>query len=244
MAPRVDWFFGRGLSISCGLDWSVPTAWKYLEREDQISRIKQTLRELTSSKDVDTSAIRDFLAFLSANTSSPWRHQFHTTNWDDLLQREIKNLDLTCQPHWCAETHVYHLNGSIEYQLDESHRSEFVLETDGFDARISSTEGDIAFNKLIWNRTFVVVGMSFECEVDKYLLQFLNRVQDDLPIGESNWTVVNPDSKATLAICDRLRAALPHAKTTPVNSTFEAWLKSGLPELQTCGAIVSASAPP
>ena len=41
--------------------------------------------------------------------------------------------------------------------------------------------GYIAYNKFIWSQTFVVVGMSFECQVDKYLLSALKRVEDDLP---------------------------------------------------------------
>jgi hypothetical protein len=154
-----------------------------------------------------------------------------------LLQREILALGHTVQPPWCAETHVYHLNGTVEQLPDNSRRSAFVLESDPPHARIATTEGDIAFNKFIWNQTFVVVGMSFECDVDKYLLSALQRVEDDLPIGESYWIVVNPNVEALSATCARLQAALARATIVSTASTFGAWLRAQVPELQSRGAI-------
>lgn len=186
---------------------------------------------------VDTTEIRLFLDTLATHTVKPWQHQFHTTNWDYLLQREILNLGLSIQPDWCAETHVYHLNGTVENLPDNSRRSAFVLESDGADARTSTLEGNTAFDKLIWNQTFVVVGMSFECEVDKFLLSSLRKIGDDLPVGESHWLVVNPNPEALAASCSRLKAALPHAKISAVPSSFGTWLRARLPELQARGAV-------
>lgn len=170
-------------------------------------------------------------------TVSPWRHQFHTTNWDFLLQREILALGHKVQPPWCAETHVYHLNGTVEDLPDNSRRSVFVLESDAPHARVATTEGDIAYNKFIWSQTFVVVGMSFECEVDRYLLSALKRVEDDLPIGESFWIVLNPNTDALSATCARLQVALPRAKIVGSATTFRAWIDAQVPELQRRGAI-------
>ena len=237
MAPRVDWFFGRGLSISCGLDWSVPPEWSLRHREDVISQIKLAIPIEMSSPRIHTGDIKLFLSILANKTVSPWQHQFHTTNWDYLLQREIFELNLTVQPPWCAETHVYHLNGTVEQALDNGHRSEFVLESDPPSARTATTEGNIAFNRFIWNRTFVVVGMSFECEVDKYLLKSIRNVQDDLPLGESNWYILNPDEIVLANTADRIRAALPRAKVISLHTKFRDWLDAELPELQACDAL-------
>jgi hypothetical protein len=126
--------------------------------------------------------------------------------WCREMGKTIAN-GLTTLPPWCAETHVYHLNGTVEQLPNNSNRSQFVLESDPPTARIRTIEGEIAFNKFIWNGTFVVVGMSFECEVDKYLLKSLRVVQDDLPIGESSWYIVNPDKVVLASSAGRIRAA-------------------------------------
>ena len=164
-------------------------------------------------------------------------HLFITTNWDFLLQREVLTLGHTVQPSWSAETHVYHLNGTVEELPDNGNRSGFLLETDPGEQRVSTHEANIAFGRIIWNRTFVVVSMSFECETDKFILSSLNRVEDDLPIGESEWIIVNPDRAALAAICKRIHYALPRATIRAVASSFRAWLNAGMPELQARGAI-------
>jgi hypothetical protein len=184
-----------------------------------------------------TTDIHLFLDLLANRTVSPWQHRFHTTNWDFLLQREILALGHKILPKWCAETHVYHLNGTVEDLPDNSRRSVFVLESDPPHARVATTEVNIAYNNFIFSKTFVVVGMSFECEVDRYLLSALNRVEDDLPIGESFWIVLNPNTDALSATCDRLQAALPRAKIVGNAKTFRAWLDAQVPELQSGGAI-------
>lgn len=237
MAPTVEWFFGRGLSIGCGLTWAVPAEWHALPRDDQIARIKVAVLSEMSASHIDTSDIRYFLDLLANRTVSHWRHQFHTTNWDYLLQREILALKHTVQPPWCAESHVYHLNGTVEDLPDNSRRSLFVLESDPAHVRVATTEGKIAYNKFIWSQTFVIVGMSFECEVDRYLLSAIQRVEDDLPIGESYWIVLNPDVNALTSTCARLQAALPRARVVSNATTFGEWLRARVPELQSRGAI-------
>lgn len=238
MTHTIEWFFGRGLSIGCGLTWAVPSDWHTIPREKQIDRIKAALIAEMLAPYIDTSDISNFLDILANHTVPPWRHQFHTTNWDFLLQRELLALGLKVQPPWCADTHVYHLNGTVEVLSDNSRRSQFVLESDPLDARFATLEGNIAYNKFIWSRTFVVVGMSFECEVDKYLLSVLNRVEDDLPIGESFWIVLNPNADTLTATCAKLQAALPRATILGVITTFRAWLEAKVPQLQSRGAIV------
>lgn len=237
MTQIVEWFFGRGLSIGCGLTWAVPAEWHALHRADQIESIKRAVRSKMAGNDVNTVDIQYFLDLLANYTVAPWRHQFHTTNWDYLLQRKIRSLGHTVQPPWCAETHVYHWNGTVEELADNSHRSAIVLESDPPSARVATTEGNIAFNKFVWSQTFVVVGMTFECDVDKFLLTMLQRVEDDLPIGESYWIVVNPSVAALNEACLRLQAALPRAKIIGVAKTFGMWLRDGVPVLRSRGAI-------
>ena len=236
-SPRVDWFFGRGLSIGCGLSWSVPEELNQLPRDEQISQIKTALPAEMNRPSIDCSDIRKLLRTLAENTVSPWQHLFLTTNWDHLLQREVLDLGHSVQPEWSAETHVYHLNGTVEVLPDNQNRSPFLLETDPPEQRTSSIEANKAFEKMMWNKTFVVVGMSFECEADKFLLRSLARVQDDLPIGESEWIIINPDAVALAAVSERIRHALPRSSVQAVASTLRSWLNAKAPELQARGAL-------
>jgi len=84
---------------------------------------------------------------------------------------------------------------------------------------------------------FVVVGMSFECEADKYLLRSISGVQDDLPIGESSWYILNPNGLDLANTAQRISVALPRAKITMLHKTFRAWLDEKFPELHACGAL-------
>ena len=79
--------------------------------------------------------------------------------------------------------------------------------------------------------------MSFECEGDKALLRLLNEVHDKLPVGESQWIIVNRNSIALAATVDRIQKALPGASVQPVAATFREWLKLNMPELQAFGAV-------
>jgi len=87
------------------------------------------------------------------------------------------------------------------------------LEDDPAELRTETVEGNIAFNKMIWMEVFVVVGMSFECQTDKFLLHHLNGVQGDLPIGESLWVIVNPDRSALDCVSSRIQRALPERRS-------------------------------
>jgi len=233
----VTWLIGRGLSIGCGLTWVVPAAWSELEREARIDRIKETLREEMNREYVDTKPIRSLLGILAAHTAPGWRHEFLTTNWDYLLQREILNLQLKVQPSWLANSHVSHLNGTIENLPDNAHRSPFLLEEDPPEQRCFTPEANAAYNRMIWRSVFVVVGMSFECATDRFLLSALSRVEDDLPIGEATWTILNPDDAALQSACDRIQAALPFARVHGVRTTLEMWLVDRMPTLQAEGAV-------
>lgn len=228
----VNWLLGRGLSISCNLLWAVPLEWRETPREEKINRIKTALRKEMDKPSIDCTVIRSLFVLLSAHTNQGWRHRFITTNWDYLLQREILNLRLSVLPSWLANSHVFHLNGTIENLPDNSNRSPFLLEEDSGTQRMNTVEANIVYNQMIWNRHFVVVGMSFECETDQFLLKALGRVEDDLPIGESSWIVVNPNTTALNESCQRIAHVLPHASVTPVSATLNDWLQSGTQELR------------
>lgn len=227
--------------MGCGLKWSVPPEWRNLPRCQQIELIKEAITKEMSASYIDTTDIKYFLDMLSKHTAPLWRHQFHTTNWDFLLQREILKQGYQRLPKWLAQSHVYHLNGTAENLADNSHRSSFVLESDTTEARVWTVESEKAFDKFKWSKTFVVVGMSVECECDRYLLIALNKIEDYLPVGESRWIVVNPDADTLDKTCQRLQKALPSATIKRVKSTFHDWLNKNLPELQLLGPISIAA---
>jgi hypothetical protein len=87
----VVWLFGCGLSIECGLKWTEPAEWKArYSRMERIEKIKREIRVQMDSSHVDPAPIREFLTFLKQNTVPEWRHLFITTNWDYVLQRELR----------------------------------------------------------------------------------------------------------------------------------------------------------
>jgi hypothetical protein len=181
---------------------------------------------------VDREPINRFLRSLAGRTRDNWRHLFLTTNWDFLLQSEINKFVPDVVPRWLRDSHVFHLNGTIEVQAGNSRRSEFVLPED--QARTPSLEFSIALSKMEWGRTFVVVGMGFECEADRGLFSFLNQVKEMLPSGESDWVIVNPFQAALDSARDLIQLKLPQARVKPVCATFTGWQEAqfrGLSEL-------------
>lgn len=234
----VSWLIGRGLSIACGLTWSVPAEWGDLERETKVDQIRNALRAEMDAAHVDSTPIQNFLDCLAKYTTEGWRHEFMTTNWDYLLQREIQKLGLKIRPTWMAESHVYHLNGTVELRPNHNeHGSPFLLEEDSAAVRHWTVEANVAYNRMIWRRVFVVVGMSFECATDRFLLSAIHRVEDGLPIGESQWLILNPDSRALDSARERISLALPSAHVETEDEGLESWLNCGLPQLQKVGAI-------
>jgi hypothetical protein len=210
-----------------------------LAREEQIARIKATLRDEMDEASVDCCVIRNLLGLLERHTAPGWRHLFIRTNWDYLLQREIQALcpTDTVQPLWFANTHVFHLNGTVEDLTNNAHRSPFLLEQDPAAERCAKVEANKAFGQMVLNRTVVIVGMSFQCQTDQSLLSALGRVQDVLPIGEARWIIVNPDRVTLADSCALLQRVLPRAEVKAVCATLGEWLDARVPELQARGAF-------
>lgn len=208
-----------------------------MPREEKVQKIKEDLRNAARDPSIDTSSYRKLLHNLKSRTAPDWRHRFGTTNWDCLLEKEIEGLNLKILPSWLAESHVYHINGTIEKWGDKKLRSPFLLEDDSYKQRTPPMEADDFFNFMIWGTVFVVVGMSFECETDKILLANLNRVEDDLPIGASIWLVLNPDDEILGISSPRISSALPRAKVYIAPKRFEEWIDEGMPALKDIGAF-------
>jgi hypothetical protein len=234
----VVWLFGRGLSMECGLDWTEPEEWKTkFQRLERIERIKQALPAEMAG--VDAAPIREFLIFLDQRTSPEWQHLFVTTNWDHLLQRELSafvhGLGAPRWVHRGAGSYVYHVNGTVEEGTQ--HRSCFMLQDDTGAERTATTEANYAFSYLLCEQTFVVVGMSFGCKTDQFLLRQLNKVQDEMPIGDSHWIIVNRDREASEAVSAHIRSALPNAHVESAESTFADWRHAGCPSLTEKGVF-------
>ena len=237
MKKSLTWILGRGTSVACNLKWVVPDDWKKLEREEQISLIKKQLKAEMDSEHVDTLPYNNLLSALSSRTKENWCHLFVTTNWDYLLEKEIDKLNLQVLPKWLDNSFVFHLNGTIEELEDNSNRSPFLLETDSASDREKTVEANIAFNKIAWRQYFIVVGLSFRCEMDKFTLSILNHVEDNLPIGESYWIVVNPNEAELKETMSIIQGYLPRAKFLPVEKGLNDWISSGMNELSKVGII-------
>jgi len=232
---EILWLFGRGLSIDCHLEWDVPKNWQQLPRDEKIRRIAAELRAAMDAPGVNTAPVRGFLQFLSDRTRDTWRHRFLTTNWDFLLQREINKFVPDVVPRWLRDSHVFHLNGTVEVRADNSRRSVFVLREDT--ARTPSLEFDTALANMAWGSIFAVVGMSFECEPDKALFNLLNKVRDRLPSGESDWVIVNPCQTDLDASRDLIKFKLPRASVTLVRDTLTSWQKKRFYGLKESGVF-------
>lgn len=222
--------------MACNLPWGVPAEWASLPRESKIERIKSELLAAMDAPNVDCTVIRDYLSLLENSTSRDWAHLFVTTNWDYLLQREILARGFECLPKWLLNSHVFHLNGTVE-MLDSNNRSPFLLEEDKGSQRYVTREADRAYNAMLWARCIVVVGMSFECEADRFLLAALNRAEDDVPLGEAVVIVVNPDPSALARMSKQIQVSLPRAQIRPVQQDFKSWVGKDLPELRAAGVF-------
>ncbi len=229
MTKHANWIFGRGASIACNLTWTIPSDILSLPRNEQVARIQECINNEMVKPKVDVSPYSNLLKILEKRTSASWKHRFITTNWDYLLQRTILDLGFKVVPSWLANSHVFHVNGTTEILADNRQRSHFLLESDLGQTRMPTTEANKAFNAMIWDDLFIVVGISFECQVDRFLLWALGKVENDMPIGQSLWLVVNPDKEVLAASCARIKAALPRAQVFNRCDKFDDWIKTGLP---------------
>jgi hypothetical protein len=229
------WLFGRGASISNGLGWAVPDEWNdelmqgNITREAQVERIVTAIRDQMALSGADGRTYDRLLEILQASTKQNRSHLFLTTTWDFLLHRSIVKLRLAMQPEW-LDAHVYHLNGTVE-QDGETFHSDILLETDTRERRCERPEFGIAYNKLLFARMLVVVGMSFACATDRHFLELLSADQDNVPLGEGTIIVVNFDRATLDRTVALLKASFRRATMISISSTFDEWIDSGMREL-------------
>ena len=69
------------------------------------------------------------------------------------------------------------------------------------------------------------------------MLASLNKVEDDLPIGDSVWLVLNPDKKVLDISASRIASALPRSRILILPKTFEEWIDEGMGALKDVGAF-------
>lgn len=241
MPQDCSWLFGRGASIDCGLSWVIPSKWARdyekgkIDREKHITRITNAINDVMDGLPVPTNSYRKLLDTMASRTVAQGHHKPMTTNWDYLLQREVIAWTEDNKPGWAPRflsTHstVYHFNGSAE-PGEFQNRSPFLLETDDADIRRSTYEANHAFNLLLWSTLVVIVGMSFECDIDKGLLSALRAHEDNLPIGSAHFVILDPCKKTLDDTYKKLAACFPRASGIIVNRSFSEWVNDGMSEL-------------
>lgn len=237
------WIFGRGASVACNLRWVVPSEGMARERSFQVEKIKAAVRKEMDQSTVDTEPYKLLLSALSRRTAPGWQHRFVTTNWDYLLQREISWRGFKVLPSWLEDSHVFHLNGTVEdspgAKIPEV-RSSFLLETDQGSDRTATVEFDRTLKFIEWRRHFVVIGMSFSCQIDRAFLALLHRARDSRSVGHSSWHVVNLSEEANVKVCDLIKEALPGANVTASQKGFRNFVIDGMDELARWGVLASA----
>lgn len=147
-------------------------------------------------------------------------------------------LKLKILPKWLISSHVFHLNGSIEGG-SQGNRSPFLLETDSYKDRKSTFEANQALSYMIWERLFVIIGMSFTCETDRSLISFLHSIEDQLPFGEAKWIILDSQKEILDNNYSQFKKNFPAANIIPINKKFQDWIKNGMPELAKYGVIES-----
>jgi hypothetical protein len=241
MSQGCTWLFGRGASIANGLKWEVPRDWKEdliaerITREAHVRMITERLRqEMMRITEYSTPYTRLFDT-MASSTLDGGHHRLITTNWDHLLQRDL-NIWINANSQGCAprflSVHgtVYHLNGSVE-PGDFQNRSPFLLETDSASVRNKTYEANKALNYLLWSNLIVIVGISFECDMDRGLLATLRAHEDNTPIGSALFVVVEPIKEILDSTYAKLAYCFPRADNIRVNSGFAEWINGGMPEL-------------
>ncbi|MFT6349395.1 MAG: hypothetical protein ACJAYB_002416 [Psychromonas sp.] len=237
MQSKVVWLIGRGASIACGLHWNLSESEGKLNRESQISIIKEKLPQ--AMKKVNSEPYSKLVRILEKRTTSKYFHRFVTTNWDCLLQNELSSL---CESKesvpnaFGMNSHVYHLNGTVE-DTPEDLRSKILLESDKPELRKMRFESNEAFNAILESNIFVVVGMSFECVIDRYTLAALGHHGTEMPVASSNWLLVNPSREQAEKVANEIRGYLPDTKFKFVNEGFDEWIRRGARELCDIGVL-------
>ncbi|HZM36915.1 MAG TPA: hypothetical protein VFC18_20830 [Burkholderiales bacterium] len=213
MSRHLVWLAGRGVSMSCGLDWDVPPALEAARHAGEISRaalgerIASALERAQDDAAIDCRPIDAMLERIRG--PSGWRHAFVTTNWDALLDRAL-------------ERHGFepplHLNGSVAAR-------NLLLEDDGESAREAVPQVREGLRRLAQAELVVVAGLSLASRLDKALVARLAGKHG------GRWLVVNHDAGEVRRCCAALEQRLPGCTVQAVALPFDRWVAAGLPGL-------------
>lgn len=237
------WIFGAGASVACKLRWDYPPSYHQLCHDSKnetlrahcISEIKATLAHAQKNPGVTTESHSTLVKKIRAFPSGKWKHRIVTTNWDLLLEREITfRISNTC-PVWIVDSHVFHLNGSIEKEEESNvspllQKSDFLLPSDLPSRRRKAVESNYIFNSLLWTKKIVVVGISFECSLDKGFLGALSQCEDETRIGEATWVLINKCRSTLEQIKENILKSFRASKVISVHKGYEEWVRGTMDE--------------
>jgi hypothetical protein len=214
MSRHVVWLAGRGVSMSCGLDWNVPSGLEAALRRRELSRVQLKARicdELSRAQDdasIDCGPLDTLLA--RARASDGWRHALLTTNWDELLDRTAARYGF--EP-------PLHLNGSVGGR-------NILLEDDDDRAREAVPQAREGLRRLLEADVVVAAGLSLASGLDKALLSRLAGKRG------GHWLVVNRDAAEVRRACEELRRRLPGCSVQAAELPFDEWVCAGFPGLK------------
>jgi hypothetical protein len=217
MSRHLAWLAGRGVSMSCALDWDVPPGLEAALRERKLSRFEIKARicdELSRAQDDPSIDCRPLDALLErARASGRWRHALVTTNWDELLDR-------------AAARHGFepplHLNGSVGGR-------DILLEDDDERAREAVPQAREGLLRLLEADLVVAAGLSLASRLDKAILSRLAGKRG------GRWLVVNRDALEVRRAREELRRRLPGCSVQAAELPFDEWVEAGFPGLNIAG---------
>lgn len=206
-----------------------------VSRDQHVGLITAAIRQEMDQPSVHSRAYRYLMDLFSTKMEDKSHHRLITTNWDFLLQLEVErwiqhNTGGVAPRFLSTHGTVYHLNGTVEVG-NFKNRSPFLLETDSSTLRKRTYEANQAFKFLQWSTLIVIVGMSFECDMDKRLLAALRASEDNLPIGSALFFVVEPYAETLKATSNKLATCFPRASVIQVRKGLEEWMCEEAPEL-------------
>lgn len=240
----VTWIFGRGATISCGLNWFEDPGPKTrsLDRDIRIKNIRANILQEEKRIKIGRTSYSKLLSILKTSTNPLWKHLFITTNWDSILDKEIENMIRKEEGnlHWLPDSWGFHLNGSTKEPQHDTY-SQFLLDDDSWDSITDSYERAHGLWRAKWERgLIVIVGLSFNYGIDKFLLKFWQTHQDNLPFGESNLLILNPQKEVCDNIKELIEKAFPRASVFLIAKRFGEWVNKGMPELVNLGILMDS----
>jgi hypothetical protein len=212
MSAHVVWLVGRGVSMSCGLCWDIPSELEAAYRRGRIdraalaSRICEELERAEREPGVD---LRPLRALAERLKRSGGRHSFATTNWDGLLARALREQALGAP---------LHLNGSVAER-------NILTAWDDERARDAVPQAREGLRRLMDADLVVVAGLSLANRLDQGLVSRLRGKRG------GRWLVVNHDAAEVREACETLRERLAGCEVSAVNESFDEWVEAGLPGL-------------